>query len=69
VQAHEGIKDQQPRLQSGNGLLQSDAIGGKIENRDHRSSWSWQQPAQCVRITLPLALSTAHNNMGVDLEN
>src|SRR5262249_32188961 len=31
VQAHERIKDQQARLQSGNSLLQSKAIGGKVE--------------------------------------
>src|SRR5689334_4061589 len=31
VQAHEGIEDQKARLQSGNGLLQSEAISDKIE--------------------------------------
>jgi hypothetical protein len=31
VQAHEGIEDEEARLQSGNGVLQSEAIGGKIE--------------------------------------
>jgi hypothetical protein len=31
VQAHEGIEDEEARMQSGNGVLQSEAIGGKIE--------------------------------------
>src|SRR5215813_8969665 len=31
VQAHERIENEKLRLQSGNGLLQGDAIGGKIE--------------------------------------
>src|SRR5262249_59182047 len=31
VQAHEGVEDQQFRLQPGNGFLQSDPIGGKSE--------------------------------------
>src|SRR5262249_58891849 len=33
VQAHEGVEDQQLRLQPGNGFLQSDPIGGKIEGQ------------------------------------
>jgi hypothetical protein len=66
VQAHEGIEDQQARLQSGNGLLQSDAIGGKVEPKGGGSDDLDIEVAQVDAGSCGDAFQPpAHNRMGI----